>query len=495
MDHHGILSVLPPLIAIVLAIKTRQVYFSLLFGIWSGWIILNQGNFLSGSIDSVESLVNVLKDSGSARTIIFSILIGALLALIQRSGGVEGFIKIVFDLLHKQNTKHETTRKSIIQFSAFLTGAIIFVETNISVLTTGAIFRPVFDKYRIACEKLAYIIDSTSAPICILIPFNAWGAYIISLLALQNIDNPFQMLFSSYIFNLYPIFAILLLLYLSRFGKDFGAMKKAIIRVEKEGKILPDGARPMVSSEITSIKRKENSIPKAYNMLIPIITMVLMMPVILIYTGWLELKSGESLSFFEKIIEALSRGSGSMAVLLAVISAIIVAMALYKSQKIISFKEMTDLSLKGMGGLVPLAFLMLLAFAIGSLCKELGTGIYIAEISKDFLSPVFIPVIVFLTASVVAFSTGTSWGTFAIMLAIAVPLSESFGINSEIVIGAVLSGGVFGDHCSPISDTTIVSSMASACDHIDHVKTQIPYALTAGFISTLMYLLIGFIFI
>jgi tetracycline resistance efflux pump len=494
MDHYGILSLLPPLIAIILAIKTRQVYLSLLLGIWSGWLILNNGNIVTGSIASIESLVDVLKDSGSARTIIFSLLIGALLSLVQRSGGVEGFIKIVYSLLEKQKTKQESTRKSIIQLSAVVTGALIFVETNISVLTTGSIFRPVFDKYKIAREKLAYIIDSTSAPICILIPFNAWGAYIISLLALQGIESPFRMLFSSYIFNLYPIFAIVLLLYLSRSRKDFGAMKKAMLRVEKEGKILPDGARPMISNDITTIRKKDNITPKASNMLIPILTMVLMMPLILIYTGWQSLENVESLSFFEKLLEALSNGSGSMAVLLSVTGAILVAMLTYKLRKIISFREMTDLSLKGMGGLVPLAFLMLLAFAIGSLCKELGTGIYIAEISKDFLSPKYLPAIIFVTSSIVAFSTGTSWGTFAIMLAIAIPLSQSLGINPGILIGAVLSGGVFGDHCSPISDTTIVSSMASACDHIEHVKTQIPYALTAGFISLLFYLLLGFIY-
>ena len=155
-------------------------------------------------------------------------------------------------------------------------------------------------------------------------------------------------------------------------------------------------------------------------------------------------------------------------------------------------KEITDLTLKGIGGLVPLALLMLLAFAIGSLCKSLGTGYYVAEISKELLSPEFIPLIIFISSGAIAFSTGTSWGTFAIMLSIGIPVAESLGLNTNIVIGAVLGGGVFGDHCSPISDTTIVSSMASACDHIDHVKTQLPYALTTGLIAAILYTLVGF---
>ncbi|MBU1100153.1 MAG: sodium:solute symporter [Bacteroidetes bacterium] len=494
MDHYGFLSIIPPLAAILLAIKTRQVYLSLLIGIWSGWIILDGGNLFTGSISAIESLVNVFADPGNTRTILFSCLIGGLLALIQRSGGVEGFVKRINNRLSSLNT-HSKSNNRIIQLFSFFTGAIIFVETNISVLTTGSIFRPVFDKYKIAREKLAYIIDSTSAPVCILIPFNAWGAYIIGLLALNGIEDPFTTLFQSYIFNLYPILTIALLLFLIISGKDFGPMRKAMIRAEKEGKILRDGARPLVSSDITSLHKKEGINAKSFNMLTPIILMVLMMPIVLIISGWNSSEYITSLSFNEKILEAIRNGSGSQAVLLSVIAAIFVSVVLYKSQRILSIKEMTDLILKGMGGLVPLALLMLLAFAIGSLCKELGTGLYVSQLVGDLLTPKLVPAIIFIISGFIAFSTGTSWGTFAIMLSIGIPIANSMGIDQNIIIGAVLGGGVFGDHCSPISDTTIVSSMAAACDHIDHVKTQLPYALTTGLISVLIYIIIGYIFL
>lgn len=492
MDHYGFLSIIPPVAAILLAIKTRQVYLSLLVGIWSGWIIMNDGNLITGSISSIESLVNVFSDAGNTRTILFSCLIGALLALIQRSGGVEGFIKQINTKLSSLSS-HSKSNIRTIQLFSFLTGAIIFVETNISVLTTGSIFRPVFDKYKIAREKLAYLIDSTSAPVCILIPFNAWGAYILGLLALNGMDDPFTTLFQSYIFNLYPIFTVLLLLFLTITGKDFGPMKKAMIRAEKEGKLLRDGARPLVSSEITSLHKKEGIPGRSLNMLIPIMSMVLLMPVLLIYSGWSGSEYPATMTFSEKLLEAIRNGSGSQAVLISVVTSIIISIIIFKFQKILSLKEITDLSLRGMSGLVPLAFLMLLAFAIGSLCKELGTGLYVSQLVSNLLSPKLIPAIIFVISGFIAFSTGTSWGTFAIMLSIGIPIANSIGIDPTIIIGAVLGGGVFGDHCSPISDTTIVSSMAAACDHIDHVKTQLPYALTTGIISVIVYLIVGYI--
>ncbi|MEM6380870.1 MAG: Na+/H+ antiporter NhaC family protein, partial [Bacteroidota bacterium] len=196
-------------------------------------------------------------------------------------------------------------------------------------------------------------------------------------------------------------------------------------------------------------------------------------------------------SFGTQLFHAIGNGSGSMSVLVAVLVSILFSMALYGLQGFFSIKEMVDMTLKGISGMMPLALLMLMAFAIGGVCKELGTGQYVADVSKAWLSPSMVPFIIFLVSCFIAFSTGTSWGTFAIMIAIAVPMAERMDANLYLTIAAAIGGGVFGDHCSPISDTTILSSMASASDHIDHVKTQLPYAMIAGGLTAFAYLLIG----
>jgi Na+/H+ antiporter NhaC len=221
--------------------------------------------------------------------------------------------------------------------------------------------------------------------------------------------------------------------------------------------------------------------------------MVGMMPLMLVFTGWSNVPNISELPFYLQIFEAIGKGSGSTSVLYSVLIAIMVGSILYTSQKIFTFKETFDLIMKGISGLIPLALLMMLAFAIGNVTKELGTGLYIAEVSKVWIAPSFVPAIIYVVASFIAFSTGTSWGTFAIMIPIGIPMAQGLDANIYLTLAAALGGGVFGDHCSPISDTTIISSMASACDHIDHVKTQLPYALFGGVITTAIYVVLGFV--
>jgi Na+/H+ antiporter NhaC len=270
-------------------------------------------------------------------------------------------------------------------------------------------------------------------------------------------------------------------------------MAKAEKRTRETGKLLSDTAQPMLSSEVTSYGAKEGIKAKAYNMIVPLATMVFMMPINLAYTGWDAVE--DSGSFTDHLFKAIGQGSGSSSVLYAVLTAILVAMVMYRSQKIMKTKEMIDLVLKGISELMPLALLMLLAFAIGDACNALGTGQFVANWSKDWLSPAFLPAVIFVISSFIAFSTGTSWGTFAIMMAIAIPMAEIHGAPLALVVAATLGGGVFGDHCSPISDTSIISSMASASDHIDHVNTQLPYALIGGLITVTLYVILGLIMI
>ncbi len=468
MDSVGWISILPPVIAIAMAIRTKQVFISLFFGIWLGWTILSGWNPVSGLVRALDACIDVFGDPDNTKVILFSALVGALIIFTQYSGGMEGFVNWVTERGVVKNRRSAG-------LLAWFVGLIIFIESSICVLIAGAVSRPLFDKLKISREKLAYIIDSTSAPKCILIPLNAWGAFIIVLLADQGIENPVKTMLSSIPFNFYAIFAIALVFFLVMTGKNFGPMRTAERRVYEEGKLLRDGAEPLVSTEVTSVEKKEGIPARTVNMLLPVGVMVVMMPVSLIITG-----EGN-----------LMEGSGATSVFWAVLSGIVTGAGAYMVQKIMTLREIMDQFMKGVGGLIPLATLMMLAFAIGGVCRELGTGPFVAGVAKSWLSPNLVPAILFIVSCFIAFSTGTSWGTFAIMIPIGVPMIASMGLHPGVMVASVLGGGVFGDHCSPISDTTIIASMASASDHIDHVRTQLPYAMTAAGFALLLYLLVG----
>jgi len=418
--------------------------------------------------EALEACVRVFQDEGSTKVIAFSAMVGALLAFTQRSGGVAGFIRWV-------TQRGLVNNRRSAGLLAWVLGVVIFVESSITILVTGAVARPIFDRLKISREKLAYICDSTSAPVCILIPLNGWGAFVMGLLAAQGLEAPFLALVKSIPFNLYALIALITVLIIVLSGKDFGPMAKAEKRA-RTGEVLREGAEPLVSTEVTALDPKPGIEPRALNMILPIAVMVLMMPIALLITG-----QGN-----------IMQGSGSTSVFWAVIAAINVTAAFYMLQRIMNLKELVDLFFKGLGGLMPLALLMMLAFAIGNTCRELGTGPYVAGLAQTRIDVEFVPLVLFLISGFIAFSTGTSWGTFAIMIPIGIPIVNVMDANLSMTIGAILSGGIFGDHCSPISDTTIISSMASASDHIDHVRTQLPYAITAASITLTLYLILGF---
>ncbi len=489
--EYGFLSIIPPIIAIILALRTKQVYIALLFGIWFSWLIIEGWNPLQATLSMVEGMVNVFQSQGNTRTIMFSALVGALLIFIQFSRGVEGFINIINKKLVKLESKKTGYSRVMVQILATLTGLLLFVETSISSLTVGTLYRPIFDKLKIPREKLAYIADSSSAPSSILIPFNAWGAFIMGLLLTQGIEQPFSVMIASIKYNFYPLLAIILVFVVILSKRDFGLMKKAEKRTKETGLLMNKGSKPMVSDEVTSFPPKEGIPPKAYNMVVPLLVMVCMMPINLIYAGWNQVKTYTST--FDHVQQAIGVGSGSSSVLYAVITALLVAIIMYMIQGFLKPKEAVNLTLKGVSELMPLALLMLLAFAIGDACKVLDTGNYVANATESWLSPQLLPAVVFIVSSFIAFSTGTSWGTFAIMMLISIPMANTHGADITMVVAATLGGGIFGDHCSPISDTSIISSMASASDHIDHVKTQLPYALFGGLITVILYLIIGFL--
>ncbi len=461
------ISVLPPVIAIILAILTRQVYLSLAGGLVLGWTILSGWNPLAGAAQAVQGVVSVFQDEGDTRALLFTLVIGSLIATIESSGGVRGFVEYL------ERTRWVTTAKRA-QLLAWITGVVIFIESNITVLVAGSVARPLFDRYRSSREKLAYIIDSTSAPICILIPMNAWGAYNLGILEGLGVENALTVFLEAVVLNFYAIAAVLMTLAVILWGLDFGPMKKAEARTQA-GELLWPGATPMIDEEVLSPRPNDKIPPRAYNMFLPIASMVLFMPFGLFITG-----GGN-----------LLEGSGSTSVLWSVLFGLGVAWVLMLGQKAFTQDELVKIALKGAGGLVPLALILLLAIALGNVAEALGTGEYVAHVTSGILPPFLFLPLVFVVAAAIAFSTGTSWGTFAIILPIAVPAAMTLGLPLAPFVAASLSGGVFGDHCSPISDTTIISSMAAATDHIDHVRTQLPYALIGGLIATACFGILG----
>jgi len=453
-----------------LALRTKQVYLSLGLFVWLGWTIMRSWNPIAGLIESVEVFIRAVTSPGNAKTLLFSALIGAIITFTQASGGMNGFVEWV------EHRRLAVTRRAV-GLVAGLVSMGVFLESNFGLLVAGSVARPLFDRARVSREKLSYIIDATCAPKQLLIPINAWGAYVAGLLAAQNVDNPVGLLVSSLPFNFYSILALLLVFSVIILGWDVGPMREAERRVAEEGKILRDGAEPMISQEVSMLVAKEGVPHRAVNMIVPIVSMVATVPYVLWRTG-----DGDILS-----------GSGSDAVLWGVIVGILVATVMYRFQGIMSLKEAADYTIRGIQGLVPLVIVLALAFTIAETQKALGTGVFLAQAAQAGLNPGFVPAIVFVIACITAFSTGTSWGTFAIMIPIVIPMVALLDIHPAMTLAAALGGGIFGDHCSPISDSTIVASMASAADHIDHVRTQLPYALIAAGGALLLFVGFGFI--
>ncbi|PAB60555.1 Na+/H+ antiporter NhaC family protein [Anaeromicrobium sediminis] len=473
--EYGFLTILPPIIAIALAIRSKQVFISLFAGIYVAELILADWNFITALNESLSGIVVIFQEGWITKTILFSFLVGGIITLIQASGGVAGFVEFL-----TEKRKTVKNRKGAMLL-AYIIGIVVFIESSITILTSGVVARPLTDKYNVSREKLAYICDSTSAPVCGLIPLNGWGATLIGIIGVQVSSgvisgNPTSILAKSIPYQFYSIIAILSVLYYILTEKDWGPMKKAEERA-RTGEVLRKGATPLVSTDATEVPVKEGVTPNMWNMILPLIVLIGMMPISLYITG-----EGN-----------MMEGSGSTSVYWAVIAAVAFCGVLYIGKKILTLNEYMDYLYKGIGGMVPVASILIFAFAIGNSISDLGTGQYLASLVAGKVSGAFGPAIIFILGCIMAFSTGTSWGTFAILMPIALQMAVAMDANIYASIGAVVSGAIMGDHCSPISDTTILASMASASDHIDHVKTQIPYALLSSAIAFVLYIVVGFI--
>ena len=474
---YGFLSLLPPLTAIVLCFITKQVLASLFIGIWVGATILTGWNPLAGVTQTLGYLVENTADSWNATILLFDFVIGGLIGLIYLSGGAQAFVKSVTE-------KVKDPRGG--QFTAWLFGLIIFFDDYANTAIVGNAFRPVTDKLGISREKFSYIVDSTAAPVASLALISTWIGYEVGLIgdAIEGTSvslTPYSIFLQSIPYRFYSIFAIILVLAIALSQRDFGPMLKAEHRTRTTGKVFADGASPLSGG--STLKVLENVPRKTMNMVVPIIVLV----VVSIFGMWWTGGGSSAESFTTAIADA----DAMTALLWGAAFAVIIALIMYKAQGIGTLADMMDAFIDGAKMMVLANLILISAWSIGSVCDSIGTAPYVVNAAKGVISPVLLPMIMFLICNVISFSTGTSWGTMAIAMPIAIPLSLALGVPLPLGISAVLTGSVMGDHCSPLSDTTIMSSMFSGSDHIDHVKTQIPYALTAAGVAILGYILAG----
>ncbi len=472
MDY-GVLSILPPLLAITLALVTRDVLISLTVGILAGFLILNNYQPLDAVLAMLDSIVALFAEGWVVKTLIFSLFVGSVIRLMVDSGGVAG---LVYFLTQKSRAVRSARGAMLL---AYLIGVVIFIESSITSLVAGTVARPLCDKYGVSRQKLAYICDATSAPVCSLIPLNGWGALLLGLLATQITagvlsGSAVEILLKSIVYNFYSWLTLLLVLVVILRNWDIGPMRR-----------FEENTTPVnipVPAEGVHIGR----------MLLPLAVLIGMMPLSLYFTGQASLlgegKALESQTFLDTIFA----GSGSTSVFYAVLATLLVAFVQYVILGSMSRQDYFRSMFAGAGELLPIVTILVLAFVIGNLVKELDAGNYLASLAQGWLSAGWIPVLVFLLSAVIAFATGTSWGTFSIMMPIGVSLAVATGADVYLVVGAVVSGGVFGDHSSPISDTTIISSLAAGCDVVDHTASQLPYALLAGAGAAVLFTVFGF---
>ncbi|MCI8504986.1 MAG: transporter [Lachnospiraceae bacterium] len=460
----GFISIIPPILAIVLSFVTKNTIVSLAIACITGTLLAGQG-----LLGFPTLLKESLGTTSFSWVMLLNTFIGILVAYFQKTGAIQGFSQWVHD-------KHLSRRGA--QLMAWVLGMFVYFSDSFSPLFVGCTMRSITDKARISREKLAYIADSTSAPVSVLVPITGWAAYLSGLAVgvgciVTEADGA-ALFMKAIPFNFYALIAVVFVgLIGSGIIKDFGPMKKAEKRAMEEGKVLADGATPLTGKELTDMEPYPGFKPRVF--------LNFVLPVLMIITTAL----GTYIAF---------KSAKTMEAFLFVGIFMMISMMIQG----IPFKEVMNTMMDGIKGALPAIVLLALAYSVNALSKQMGTANYIISLCEGFLTPHVLPALIFIVSAVMAFATGSSWGTFAICMPIALPLAFSItgGELSTIVVAvfaAVAGGGVFGDHCSPLSDTTILSSMGSASDHLDHVKTQLPYALICGGLATVGYLIVGFV--
>ena len=468
--QYGFWSVVPPILTIVLALVTKNVFISLLIGIFTSSMVLCGGAPLTGLNDAFYSFIHTFESNGNTITLISFLLIGALIYLIEKSGGVEGFTEVML----KKRALIKTKRGANI--FTWLLGIIIFTSGSLSCMVTGSVSRPFNDALKVPHEKSAFIVHATSTPWCVLFPLSGWLAALAGYLTSGGVpeNEAISVLLRSIPLNFYCILAVFGTLAVSLFGINIGPMRKAEERAEKTGALDNPGRGGTLTEETMSPSKAK---PRVLNMLLPMGVLIATILAVLTITG-----KGNP-----------TQGAGMQSLLWGCILAVVTISILCVAQKLFSVDEVINEMFKGMGTMLPVAGILLFGFTMGNLVKDLDTGNYLTSVFMGVLSPALLPALSFLLCMLLSFATGTSMGTMAIMSVICLPMAISMGISIPLVAGAVFGGSIFGDHSSPISDTTIMSCATTGCDIIDHVKTQMPYVLISAAISLVLYVVLGFV--
>tara|TARA_B100001123_G_C15336718_1_gene1033152 strand:- start:1155 stop:2561 length:1407 start_codon:yes stop_codon:yes gene_type:complete len=462
LENFGVISLIPASVAILLAFITRNTIFSLAMACLIGVIVSGQG-----LIGFPNLLKNALGNTDFSWVLLLEFFIGISIAFFQRTGAIRNFSLFI--------ASKKMTRIRV-QLIAWFMGMFVYFSDYFSPLFVGSTMRDLSDRFRISREKLAYICDSTSAPVSILVPITGWAVLVATLMIgmgpVQDAGEAMMLFIYSIPYNIYSILAVIMVgLIATKVIPDFGPMREAEQRAINENKLLRDGANPLMGVELTNIEPFEGIQTSLFwNFVFPVLI------VICFAVGSFMITSSA------KPMEAFLLSSSVAGIIMRIQG--------------VPLNEIINTAMMGIKGIMPAIIILALAYSLNDLSALLNTAGFIIDNTESWLTPKLLPMLAFLITAIVAFSTGTSWGTYAIMIPIAVPLAFNFSENeiTHIVyatVAAIAGGGVFGDHCSPLSDTSILASTGAASDHIDHIKTQMPYALIVGLISVLIYLVIG----
>lgn len=474
-------SLLPPIIAIALALITKEVYSSLFIGILVGGLLYSGFSF-TGTIEHVfvDGMIGQLSDPWNIGILIFLVILGSIVMLINRAGGSAAF--------GKWASEHVKTKIGA-QIATVLLGMIIFIDDYFNCLTVGSVMRPVTDKHKISREKLAYLIDATAAPICIIAPISSWAAAVTGFV---DGANGLTLFVRAIPYNFYAFLTIAMMFGLTLMNFDYGAMKVAehnSRKASEKNKAKKEAASLTGAEDQPTPPVSING--KVIHLILPIIALIICCIIGMIYTG----------GFFDgaSFIDAFSGSDASVGLVYGSVAALIITIVFYVCTRVLSFTECMNALPEGFKSMVPAIMVLTFAWTLKSMTDSLGAATYVAglvqNIADNSALMSFIPAIVFVVGAFLAFATGTSWGTFGILIPIVVNV---FGgdLNNELMIisiSACMAGAVCGDHCSPISDTTIMASAGAQCEHIYHVSTQLPYALTAAAVSLVAYVFTGFL--
>lgn len=488
----GWISLLPPLLAIVLAFITKQVLISLFLGILVGSTMLAGWNPFYGLLRTMDKyILGSLSDSWNAAIIIFLLAIGGMVGVISKMGGTLAVAEAVGKKVKNPRTA---------QLYTILLGVFVFFDDYANTLIVGPTMRPLTDKNKISKEKFSYLIDSTAAPIVGIALISTWVGYEIGVI--KNIyerlgidANYYEVFLKTIPYSYYCVYALIFILVLVLMQRDFGPMYRAEKRARLTGKLIADGSKPMTSDEITNMEIKKDIKLKVSNAIVPILTLIVVAFIGLWYNGYVLLEGNVDPFTMSGIRACFGEADSSIVLLWASIVSGIVAVIMGVAQKIFTIDEAMDSWVDGAKSMVIACMILVLAWSLGSVTGDVGTAEFLVGRISDTIPFAVLPIIIFVLSALVSFATGTAWGTMAIVIPLAVPMAYAFVQDGgdphmlTISLGTVLSGAILGDHCSPISDTTIMSSMASGADHLDHVKTQMPYAFTVAAVAGLSYLI------